>query len=709
VSSKLIWHFFHGFMITLFFCHGALAAQVNPGLKKGVDYVGNQTCIGCHAKQGAAWAKSHHAQSMQEVSEKSVLGKFDNVELIFHGQATRFFKKDATYYVNTLNAKGKNQDFKIAYTFGVYPLQQYLIALPGGRLQVLAVAWDVRPQASGGQRWFHLYPDSPPVPSESIFWTARDQNWNFMCATCHSTGVLKNYNVSKDQFDTTWASINVACEACHGAGSAHVQWAQGDRHDKPDGLKLIVNTQSIRAGSFGFSKPGQKIASLQNELPVQRQAAGDICLPCHTRRQELVVDNNKDQAAKFLDHYQPSLIEKDLYYADGQIDGEVFEGGSFAQSAMHQAGVTCLNCHEPHGATLRAEGNALCTQCHRSDFYDKPEHHHHPINSDGAKCVNCHMPTKTYMGVHERRDHSLRIPRPDLTVAINTPNACNQCHKEKSAAWAVLALKQWPNSMDSPAEKERTDSAHALHQAWYASPAVDVITKALPSARSGIESASLINSFLPGNHPKQNHVLAVAAHNSDGLVRLGLARSLMTTLSQTTLPIAISLLSDPLLAVRIEAARALIGVDPALLNKNQLQELQLVTAELIKAEQASADRPESHTNLGAIYVNLGEQDSAEKEFRIALHLDPDFAPALVNLADFYRVLHKDDAGEPLLRRAVKIAPKEAEPAYALGLLLIRKGMPQEALVWLKKAVELSPTNARYSNVLNMAMKEIGTP
>ena len=183
----------------------------------------------------------------------------------------------------------------------------------------------------------------------------------------------------------------------------------------------------------------------------------------------------------------------------------------------------------------------------------------------------------------------------------------------------------------------------------------------------------------------------------------------MTTLSQTTLPIAISLLSDPLLAVRIEAARALIGVDPALLNKNQLQELQLVTAELIKAEQASADRPESHTNLGAIYVNLGEQDSAEKEFRIALHLDPDFAPALVNLADFYRVLHKDDAGEPLLRRAVKIAPKEAEPAYALGLLLIRKGMPQEALVWLKKAVELSPTNARYSNVLNMAMKEIGTP
>ena len=162
-----------------------------------------------------------------------------------------------------------------------------------------------------------------------------------------------------------------------------------------------------------------------------------------------------------------------------------------------------------------------------------------------------------------------------------------------------------------------------------------------------------------------------------------------------------------LLSVRVEAARALAGADPSMLTVQQRRRLQKTTAELIKAELASADRPETHVNPSAIYVNLGQPETAEKELRTALRLAPDFVPALVNLADLYRLLQRDADAEPLLHHAVKVSPDAAEPTHALGLLLVRKGNRIEALSWLKKAVELAPNEARYSDVLNIVQKELG--
>jgi predicted CXXCH cytochrome family protein len=662
-------------------------------------YIGSTRCVECHPAQVASWQQSHHAQSMQVADKGTVLGNFGHAELNQHGQRTRFFRRGEKFFVRTAGADGRQQDFSIAYTFGIFPLQQYLIALPGGRLQALGVAWDARPKAQGGQRWYHLYPESPPLPGEATHWSGRDQNWNFMCASCHSTNLRKNYDLASNKFKTTWSEINVACEACHGPGSTHLVWAQGKREDHPPGLGLQARAMAAKNIRFTFYEPGQKIAALQGN-PQQGQAANESCLGCHSRRQELVTDRKAGEP--FLDQYQPSLIEEGLYHADGQIDGEVFEGGSYVQSAMHRAGVACSNCHEPHSLKLRASGNALCAQCHQPSHYDRAEHHHHADNSEGAQCVNCHMPGKTYMGVHVRRDHSLRIPRPAASLRAGTPNACNQCHTDKAVGWSVDALRQW-GVIDTGVQKS---TAAAINAAWNGNATSVALLEALQSAPSGMVKASLLALMPPEDSPQQLAALAAAAADPDGLVRLGAARALKGLSSPDALRIGLALLDDPLRAVRIEAARVLAGTPVDTLTAVQQSRLRLAVGELVQAELASAERPEAHVNLAAIYMNLGRPRDVENELLTALRLAPDFVPALVNLADWYRYQRKDGAAEPLLRRAVRLAPAAAEPAYALGLLLVRQGKGEEAIRWLEKAAGLDPMETNYKLALEIAKREL---
>ncbi len=332
---------------------------------------------------------------------------------------------------------GANRDYHIDYTFGVDPLQQYLIAMPGGRYQALGVAWDSRPKDQGGQRWFHLYPDRKLSPTDAMHWTGREQTWNYQCASCHSTDLRKNFDLAENSYATTWSDVDVSCEACHGPGSRHIAWAQAGAAPDTANQGLEVSLKPIDGGVWEM-QPDTGIARRTKPLV---SAELDVCAGCHARRK--VISENPAPGGRFLDGYLPALLEPGLYHADGQIDGEVFEYGSFVQSRMFHAGVTCSNCHEPHAATLRAEGNSLCAQCHMPARFDTESHHHHQQGSTGAQCANCHMPTKTYMVVDARRDHSIRVPRPDLSVSIGTPNACNTCHKDRTPQWAAQAVAGW--------------------------------------------------------------------------------------------------------------------------------------------------------------------------------------------------------------------------------------------------------------------------
>lgn len=341
----------------------AFAARAADGSDPDAPrYVGGAICAGCHAEPAAQWRKSDHARSMQAALPETVLGNFNGTRFTHQGVTSHFSRRGNRYFVRTDGPDGKAREFAVAYTFGHYPLQQYLIEIPGGRLQALGIAWDSRPAGAGGQRWFHLYPDDKLRAGETIHWTGREQNWNFMCASCHSTALQKNFDLAKNRFKTTWSEINISCEACHGPGSAHVRLVN-EKHLAQEGNKgLVVNLRHSRDLAWRFATPDARIAVPDGDLDAAR-AQADACFPCHSLRQEL----GAPQPGKpFLDNYLPTLIEKGIYHADGQIDGEVFEYGSFSQSRMHRAGVNCGNCHDVHSLKLKADGNGLCAQCHQA-------------------------------------------------------------------------------------------------------------------------------------------------------------------------------------------------------------------------------------------------------------------------------------------------------------------------------------------------------
>ena len=402
-------------------------------------YVGAAACASCHAPEYTAWRSSQHQQAMQHAAAGTVLGNFANAKFSYAGISSTFSSRNGSYFVNTDGPDGKLHDYQVLYTFGVKPLQQYLIALPGGRLQALSIAWDTRPKEQGGQRWFHLYPGQAIKAGDRLHWTGIDQNWNFQCADCHSTHLQKRFDSKTNVFSTTWSEINVACEACHGPGSQHLDWARqkGDwRHVSNKGLEAALDE---RHGVSWSRAAGATTAMRSTARTTSREI--DTCARCHARRGQLT--DEIEPGHPLADGYRPALLEEGLYWADGQMRDEVYNYGSFLQSRMYAMGVTCADCHDPHTLQLRAPGNLVCAQCHDATKYDVPGHSHHASGTPGAQCAACHMPTTTYMQVDARHDHSLRIPRPDRTISMGVPNACNQCHHDRDAAWAAARIRSW--------------------------------------------------------------------------------------------------------------------------------------------------------------------------------------------------------------------------------------------------------------------------
>jgi predicted CXXCH cytochrome family protein len=613
-------------------------------------FSGSAACASCHADQYARWQGSQHALAMQHATDKTVLGDFGGAKFRYAGMESTFLRRDGRFFTNTDGPDGKLADFEVKYTFGVYPLQQYLVEFPDGRVQALSIAWDARPKDAGGQRWFHLYPKEKIDFRDELHWTKRQQNWNFMCADCHSTDVRKNYDAASDTFKTTWSEISVGCEQCHGPGSRHVA-------DPKQAL----------------AKPGL-----------------ESCAQCHARRSQIA--EGFHGGARFLDHYRPSLLEPGLYFPDGQQRDEVYIWGSFLQSRMYRVGVTCGNCHEPHSAKLRAQGNAVCAQCHEPAKFDAPAHHFHKT---GVSCVDCHMPATPYMVVDPRRDHSLRVPRPDLSVALGVPNACNGCHADKEARWAAEAVRQW---LGRPARGFQ-DFAHALAEGSGA----DLAAVALAPAQPEIARASALAAL--ELRPSREAVEAVRTGlaQADPLLRLGALAALRAFPPDARLAMAQPLLEDPLLAVRIEAASAVAGVPAA----QSLAAFQRAAGEFERVQQLNADRPEARVTLGAFLAQRGQTEKAEAELRSAIDMAPDFAPAYVNLADVYRMQGRDADGLAALDDGLKRAPRSAALYHARGLALVRLKRLKDALPALERAARLSPGDTRFAFVYAVALNEAG--
>lgn len=670
---------------------GAHADEASP------TFVGSAACADCHVAETKAWRGSHHDLAMAEATEQTVLGDFNGASFEKDGLTSRFFKRDGTFFVNTDGPDGRLADFQIRYVFGVHPLQQYLIAFPDGRLQALGIAWDSRPKSAGGQRWFHLYPDRSLKAGDPLHWTGIDQTWNFQCAECHSTELRKNYDAAKNTYATTWAEIDVACESCHGPGSAHVAWAKGGRQGA-DGLSVHFDE---RRGVHWTLDPAT--GSARRSTPRTSAKELETCGVCHSRSSKFAEPWRPGQP--LLATHVPSLLEAGLFEDDGKSLDEVYNYAPFRQSRMFVAGVSCSDCHDPHSLKLVAEGDGVCAQCHDSSRFATPAHHHHDSASAAARCPACHMPIRTYMVVDPRHDHGFRIPRPDESVRFGTSNACNDCHTDKDAKWAAAAVERWYGPQRKgfqtwtetfAATRGETVEAGALLLKLATSPEAPSIARA-----TAFESLATY----PGRE-----ALAAAQRglaDADPLVRLAALRALRPYPVESTWTVANRLLDDPVLGVRIEAGSLLATMPEERLSADDRSRLARAVDAYIAAQKMNADRPEHRLNLGNLYLQQGRFADAEAEFTAAGRLDPSFVPPYVALSQLYAQQKREADGERTLRDALTRFAGAAELHHALGLSLVRQRRSAEALPELARAAELDPASARFTYVYAVALHSAG--
>ncbi len=686
-------------LFTLFLCVTSLNSYAvsrfdsSPNIKTHKDYVGSNICGQCHQPEFQQWQTSHHAKAMMSPTAENVLGDFDNQTVTFNDVKTQFTQREDGYFITTQNEVKKTETYKVAFTFGYTPLQQYLIDIGDGKLQAFDIAWDARATSEGGQRWFKLLPNEDTSPESPFHWTRQTQNWNSRCADCHSTNLSKGYDPIYKRYDTTFTELNVACESCHGGGQKHVSLVSGDGYKKgaATGFKadLKQTRQFVFDGSIPIAQP--KGASTLAQI--------NACGGCHSRRQ-VVGDIAPDH--DYHDQYALRLIDDPLYHSDGQIQDEVFVLGSFMQSKMHQAGVTCTNCHNAHTGQIKAQDNSLCTQCHTVERYDTEKHHHHKASSEGALCVNCHMPATTYMEVDDRRDHSFSTPAPQHSDTMDTPNACKSCHRMQSNEWSAAAIKNWSNrwvpdpfsSLNARAQKADVLALRGMVE--YVSdeqyPAIRRAT--LLSLTGNIPSrltAETIAQQLSSNSP----LVRRAAVEASGFIplqhRWGLLKPLMT---------------DKSASVRFAVANQLVGYS-AEVSGDDYALLSQLLREYEATLRLSQDMPTGQAAIALYSLNQGDAEGALAALNKALEIEPDYAPALLNLADLYRGLGDEEKALATLQKAILVAPDSGAIQHSYGLYWVRQGQLETALGYLKAATEQGDSFVRYSYVYAVALESSG--
>ncbi len=638
------------------------------------EYVGDGQCKSCHANEYKDWLQSDHFKSIQKPNDSSVLGNFNHASFNADGISSSFFKKDGKFFMNTQGDDGKNHDYEVKYTFGFYPLQQYLIEFPDGKLQATRQSWDSRQQ-----KWFHQYAGQKINYKDWLHWTGNAQNWNTMCAECHSTNLKKNYNIEKDTYNTTFDVLNVSCEACHGPSKNHITYINSDDYKKGNNIEHSL---------LQLSKNTQQLSQI------------NTCAPCHSVQTNIAAD--KINSDELLDNNIPVIPNTEHFFADGQVNDEDYTYASFLQSKMFSRGVKCSNCHNPHSGKLYFTGNQTCLQCHNKS-YDSPSHHFHQTNSEGAQCKNCHAPGKYYMGNDYRYDHSFRVPRPDLSVQYSTPNACNNCHKDKPAKWAADAVVKWYGPKRNYHFAEDLIPGSLLND----KSEMHLIKLIGDTAVPNIIKATAVNYL--GNIPSQSSltILLNCLKEKDAQIRYEALKSLLNFSSVPNKVIVADLLTDKVRAVRIAAAELIGNLGTDQLPEQSISAYQNAKAELEKHLLHQADFAHGNIAVADYYQRDNNFSSAEKFYKRALQKDSLANLARLNLANNYNAQQKKSEALAVLKLAVNIDAKNDRAWYNMALLYNEIKDTKNALQAFEKAVELKSKNTRLYYNYGLLLQQTG--
>ncbi|WP_299079318.1 cytochrome c3 family protein [uncultured Paraglaciecola sp.] len=673
-----------------------------PATHYGKGVAKEKNCIACHQQQGAQWQTSDHAKAMAVASSETILANFDNASITHYTQKALFYQKNQAYLVK-LTEQNHTTEYEIKYTFGHFPLQQYLVKTTGGRFQVLPFAWDSRPMSEGGQKWFANYANEDIQPSDRLHWQQPLQNWNGMCADCHSDGLTRHYDVASDSFNSQWDNINVGCISCH------KQTAHPNSHSKVTAITDTLTPETKNQLLQWLRLPNEKVAKLRTtqatstDLQLASEQAKtengrfmDSCFSCHALRSPLT-DGIHPQTA-FLDQFSPALLSQPFYHSDGQIKEEVYVYGSFLQSKMYKAGVTCLDCHDSHSMKLKASGNGLCLQCHSSEEYQQQSHTGHALDSEAGQCVSCHMPETTYMGVDERRDHSFKIPRPDLSQRYNTPNVCINCHTDKDNLWAKNSLEKRHGPAKTLPHGERL-FIELMHQGFL--PLGQHLKLINDLSLSEIKRASAILLLVNSTQILTDSVVKPWVESNENLIRLATAQVGHLLNTEQKLKSYKLLLADNYKAIRVAAANHVIRIglqDSTAFNQ--------AFKELIDSTLVSSWRGEGNLNLSQIHTQLNQPTAAIDALQHSIKVDPYFAPSYVNLAEMHRARGNVKREKQVLDTGLENNPNAAEIFYAYGLYQIRSGDKQAAIGLFEKAVKLAPQNAQHAYLYFLALDSV---
>lgn len=668
-----------------------------PAMDGKRAYAGSSSCRKCHEPEYQLWSVSHHAIAERPVQPLFDRTAFDPPRSFRHGrQTTEVAVVNGRFQVRTTGLSGNAETFTVERVIGQDPLRQYLVAFPGGRWQTLEASYD--PNAN---EWFDSFGNEDRKPGEWGHWTGRGMNWNMMCATCHNTRVQKNYEAADDSYHTTMAEPTVGCEACHGPLKAHNEWQEK------------------------FGQSGQTDPTVTKLSHAQIM---DYCGTCHSRRSDLTGDFLPGE--NFQDRYDLEMAgTEDYYYSDGQIREEDYEYASFLSSRMQARGVYCLDCHNPHSYKTILPGNWLCLRCHAEGSKTAPNinpvtHSHHqvhgfdtngqPVNVDlkrynskivketGGECVNCHMPQTPYMQRHWRHDHGFTSPDPLLTKQFGIPNACNRCHQDKSADWALEASEQWYGTNFGGTRRTRAQ-AFARANCGDAS-AVTPLLEVLRSEEQPYWRAAAENALAPWSaDARVTDALVANLASTNGLVRTKAAQALDTAAQEDDPPIKEALrayLRDPLRSVRLAAAWDL---------RRELKPGEPVEVELENFLNLNADQPGGQLQLGVFQWGRGHTEAALQHYQTAAKWDAFSAPAQHELAVAYSSLNRPQETVKALQAAVKLAPREGQYQFELGLAWNEAGDLAQAQTAFESAVQLSPGNAPAWYNLGLARSAAGQP
>jgi len=620
------------------------------------NYVGSNTCIECHKEEFAKWKGSHHDLAMQIANDTTVLGDFNNVRTRIDGVDYFFYKENNDFMVQIKEIDSSLTNYRITYTFGVTPLQQYLVDFDKGKKQVLRATWDLIEK-----KWYHQYAGNNIEPHDWLHWTKGAQNWNTMCAECHSTNLEKNYIIDTDSFETTYNEINVACESCHGPSKKHNEWALED----PKGENTYI---------LGGINQMEQL---------------NLCASCHARRVKLTP--NLTPGDYFENQYLIQNLSTSFYHGDGQILEEDYVYGSFLQSKMFANGVMCSNCHDSHSMKLKFDGNALCLQCHVPAKYNAENHSFHKENTEADLCVNCHMTGEIYMGNDFRRDHSFRVPRPDQSTIYGTPNACTKCHQDKNDLWAANAIEKWygdtrPDHFSDAlllsskvglTETERKKLNEFINDLKYPAIARSTVIENL-DFRSEEEFSSLIQ----------------ALNDSSATVRYNTLLKFRILSPQERTTIALRHLKDTIKLVRIAAAQLMIGFNENALEEPDRSNLEKARSELETMLFSNADFSTGRLHLGDFYLQKNDLNKAIEQYKMALQMDSLLIPVYSNLATSYAMVKDYANAEIVLNKWVDLEPDIGRHHYLKALLYFEMSKDEDAVTELKKAIQINPNDAR---------------